>query len=56
MLRSASCADIDCRAPIRDMLGPGTVVSGIDRADVRLDDAGLIDWRGGGAYEWNPSG
>ncbi|MFF9559320.1 hypothetical protein ACF1DY_26315 [Streptomyces albus] len=29
---------------------------GLDRADVRLDDAGLIDWRGGGAYEWTPSG
>jgi hypothetical protein len=28
---------------------------GLERADVRLDDADLIDWRGGGAYEWTPS-
>ncbi|MGY1439552.1 hypothetical protein [Streptomyces reniochalinae] len=28
---------------------------GLDRADVRLDDVDLIDWRGGGSYEWTPS-
>ncbi|MEU4967756.1 hypothetical protein [Streptomyces smyrnaeus] len=28
---------------------------GLERADVRLDDADLIDWRGGGSYEWTPS-
>ncbi|MEU2724096.1 hypothetical protein [Streptomyces smyrnaeus] len=27
---------------------------GLERADVRLDDADLIDWRGGGSYEWTP--
>ncbi|WP_431983141.1 hypothetical protein [Streptomyces qinglanensis] len=27
---------------------------GLDPATVRLDDADLIDWRGGGAWEWAP--
>ncbi|MBO8185411.1 MULTISPECIES: hypothetical protein [Streptomyces] len=28
--------------------------AGMDREHIRLDDASLIDWRGGGAYEWAP--
>ncbi|UNZ15720.1 hypothetical protein [Streptomyces sp. 891-h] len=27
---------------------------GLEREHVRLDDAALIDWRGGGAWEWGP--
>ncbi|UNZ20643.1 hypothetical protein [Streptomyces sp. 891-h] len=29
---------------------------GLEREHVRLDDTALIDWRGGGAWEWAPSG
>ncbi|MGW8375574.1 hypothetical protein [Streptomyces sp. ODS28] len=29
--------------------------AGLDPEQVRLDDAGLIDWRGGGSYVWKPS-
>ncbi|MFE9391733.1 hypothetical protein [Streptomyces sp. NPDC006784] len=29
---------------------------GLERADVRLDDSDLIEWRGGGAWEWGPRG
>ncbi|MFI8853669.1 hypothetical protein ACIGW3_26235 [Streptomyces sp. NPDC053499] len=31
-----------------------TETVGLDPATVRLDDAALIDWRGGGAYDWEP--
>lgn len=27
---------------------------GLDPASVRLDDAQLIEWRGGGAWDWAP--
>ncbi|WP_026004876.1 hypothetical protein [Streptomyces sp. AA1529] len=27
---------------------------GLERSHVRLDDPQLIEWRGGGAYEWAP--
>ncbi|NGO72839.1 hypothetical protein [Streptomyces boncukensis] len=27
---------------------------GLEPADVHLDDPGLIEWRGGGAYSWEP--
>ncbi len=27
---------------------------GLDPAGVRLDDAQLIEWRGGGAWDWAP--
>ncbi|MDF4254648.1 hypothetical protein [Streptomyces sp. WMMB303] len=28
---------------------------GLEREHVRLDDANLIEWRGGGAWEWTPN-
>ncbi|WP_324617449.1 hypothetical protein [Streptomyces sp. NRRL S-1868] len=27
---------------------------GLERAAIRLDDGDLIEWRGGGSYEWDP--
>lgn len=29
--------------------------AGMEREHIHLDDADLIDWKGGGAWEWGPS-
>ncbi|MFD9336325.1 hypothetical protein ACFWBF_18255 [Streptomyces sp. NPDC060028] len=41
-------------------LGPGDLLeflrrAGLDQDDVRLDDVGLIEWRGGGPAVWIPA-